>query len=548
MSSIPEPVAGFLGQVLTFIQGFSTLQLVLLALVNIPMLAIAANVLLQLLPQDRSLPPVVFHFIPWFGSAASYGQDPIQFFFDCREKYGPVFTFVLLGRRVTVALGPAGNNFIMGGKHTVFSAEDAYTHLTTPVFGKDVVYDCPNELLMEQKKFVKFGLSTDNFRAYVGMVEDEVTQFMNNDSSFRIYQMNDINEWGSFDAAKTMSEVTILTASRTLQGKEVRSKITKEYAGVFNDLDGGFTPLHWMFPNLPLESYRKRDAAHKKISDLYVSIIVNRRENPGQEEEHDMIASLMGQKYRAGRALKDHEIAHIMIALLMAGQHTSSATSSWALLHVADRTDIGEALYEEQVKHFRQPDGTWRTMEYEEIKDLPVMDSVIRETLRVHPPLHSIMRAVREDAVVPQSLAAPSEDGQYVIPKGYMVMSSAAVSQMDPMLWKNAQEWDPLRWSDPEGVAAQAYKAYNDAEGAKVDFGFGLVSKGTDSPYQPFGAGRHRCIGEQFAYMQLSTLLATVIRQVELKLPGGVPAPDYHTMITLPKRPATILFRRRNFD
>jgi sterol 14alpha-demethylase len=154
--------------------------------------------------------------------------------------------------------------------------------LTTPVFGKDVVYDCPNELLMEQKKFVKFGLSTDNFRAYVGMIEDEVTQYMKTDGSFRVFQMNDINEWGSFEAARAMSEITILTASRTLQGLEVRSKITKEYAKVFNDLDGGFTPLHWMFPNLPLESYRKRDAAHKKISDLYVSIVRNRRENPGQ--------------------------------------------------------------------------------------------------------------------------------------------------------------------------------------------------------------------------------------------------------------------------
>lgn len=155
-------------------------------------------------------------------------------------------------------------------------------HLTTPVFGKDVVYDCPNELLMEQKKFVKFGLSTENFREYVGMIENEVSQFMRNDSSFKIFQMNDINEWGSFDVLKVMSEITILTASRTLQGREVRANITKEYAGVYNDLDGGFTPLHFMFPNLPLESYRKRDAAHKKISDFYVSIIRKRRENPGQ--------------------------------------------------------------------------------------------------------------------------------------------------------------------------------------------------------------------------------------------------------------------------
>ena len=58
--------------------------------------------------------------------------------------------------------------------------------------------------------------------------------------------------------------------------------------------------------------------------------------------------------------------------------------------------------------------------------------------------------------------------------------------------------WDPLRWlSDPEGVAEKAYKTYLDEDGEKVDYGFGAVSKGTESPYQPFGAGRHRCIGEQ---------------------------------------------------
>lgn len=44
-------------------------------------------------------------------------------------QYGDVFTFVLFGRRVTVALSPKGNNFILGGKSTVLNAEDAYTVL-----------------------------------------------------------------------------------------------------------------------------------------------------------------------------------------------------------------------------------------------------------------------------------------------------------------------------------------------------------------------------------------------------------------------------------
>ena len=57
-----------------------------------------------------------------------------------------------------------------------------------------------------------------------------------------------------------------------------------------------------------------------------------------------MIAALMQQRYKNGRELSEREIAHIMIALLMAGQHTSSATSSWLMLHLADNPDIAYAF------------------------------------------------------------------------------------------------------------------------------------------------------------------------------------------------------------
>jgi sterol 14-demethylase len=57
-----------------------------------------------------------------------------------------------------------------------------------------------------------------------------------------------------------------------------------------------------------------------------------------------MIEALMKQSYRNGTPLKDHEIAHIMIALLMAGQHTSSASGSWTLLHLANNPDVACVL------------------------------------------------------------------------------------------------------------------------------------------------------------------------------------------------------------
>jgi sterol 14-demethylase len=136
------------------------------------------------------------------------------------------------------------------------------------------------------------------------------------------------------------------------------------------------------------------------------------------------------------------------------------------------------------------------------------------------------MRYVRDDMPIPGSLAAPAKDATYVIPKGHYVLASPLVSQRDPQTWKDAQKWEPSRWSDPEGVAAQAFKTYEDSNGEQVDYGFGAVSKGTESPYQPFGAGKHRCIGEQFAYLQLGTIIATMVRHMEIKI-DKVPEHNY---------------------
>ena len=154
-----------------------------------------------------------------------------------------------------------------------------------------------------------------------------------------------------------------------------------------------------------------------------------------------------------------------------------------------------------------------------------------------------------QDLPVPQSLASPSESGSYVIPKGYYVLASPSVAAMDPNVWRRPNDWDPSRWTSGSaaGVLSGASMARSDEEkGEKVDYGFGMVSKGTESPYQPFGAGRHRCIGENFAYVQLGSIIATMIRVLELRLPHALPEHNYHVSMlhyTLTVRVLTSCFR-----
>lgn len=451
------------------------------------------------------------------------------------HQYGDVFTFVLLGRNVTVALGPKGSNLILNGKLNEVSAEEVYGAVTTPVFGKDAVYDVPNAVLMEQKRFIKAGLTTQHFQVYVGQIVDETEGFIRHDDMFA--PLRNGSKSVTVDIFKAMSEITILTASRTLQGAEVRESLDKSFADLYHDLDAGFIPINFILPGLPLPQNFRRDRAQKKMSRFYRDIIEKRRAagtDTSSSTTHDMIATLMEQKYKNGRPLTDIEMAHIMIALLMAGQHTSSATGSWALLRLAHNSEMIQELYQEQLKVYGDGENhsSLRPLDFETSKaELPVLDSVIRETLRMHPPLHSLMRLALKDLTVPSSLSAPAdgskrEDTSLVIPKGYSVLAAPGVSAIDPELWPDADEFKPSRWLQ-EG---QLKKTDEDeqAGAGTVDYGWGAVSTGANSPYLPFGAGRHRCIGEQFAYLQLGAIIATMVRQFDWRLEKTeFPEPDY---------------------
>jgi len=79
------------------------------------------------------------------------------------------------------------------------------------------------------------------------------------------------------EVLKTMAELIILTAGRCLQGKEIRDSMSVKFAHDMEDLDGGFTPINFAFPNLPLPSYRRRDRAQKAMSDFYLSFIRKRQ-------------------------------------------------------------------------------------------------------------------------------------------------------------------------------------------------------------------------------------------------------------------------------
>lgn len=241
----------------------------------------------------------------------------------------------------------------------------------------------------------------------------------------------------------------------------------------------------------------------------------------------------MEANYKDGTPVPDSHIAGMMIAVLFGGQHTSATTTAWTILELAARPELVRALREEQIEKL----GSLKTdLTFENVKELTLLENCVKETLRLHPPIFQMMRKViAEKGVV-------FEKTGHEIPKGHHLCAVPGVTQVDETYFNEPLKYNPYRWIDLEDPVHKMEQG----DDANMDYGFGAVGISSKNPFLPFGAGRHRCIGEQFGYLQIKTILATMIRLFDFELDGKtVPKSDYTSMVVVPEKPAYVKYTWR---
>jgi sterol 14-demethylase len=410
---------------------------------------------------------------------------------------GEVFRCRIAGGDFFFMAGEDAQKAFYEAPEDVLCARKAYS-FTVPVFGDHVVYGTDHATFGQQRKFISSGLTVKSFSRYVDQIREEVESYLD-------------QHWGtsgSHDLLDELNVLTVLTSTRTLQGQEVRSRFTREFAQLYNDLDRALGAISFYFPNLPIPLHMRRDKARILIGNLYQDII-NKRRCTG-EISADMIHTLMHAEYPNSTPIPDDQIAGMCIALLMAGQHTSNVTSTWVGCHILQHTSIMERLMEEQ-NHLFPFDQPYQ-IDYDKYKQMVYMNNVIKETLRVRPPIIMVVRKTEVD--MPYK--------HYVIPKNSLVGVSPALSMRLPEFYTNPDEFDPDRFNSDRSEDRK--KPYS---------------------YLAFSAGRHACIGEKFAYLQIAIIWSVILRRYKLELVNKNVKPDYSTLIIAPIGPVTVNYTTR---
>jgi len=233
---------------------------------------------------------------------------------------------------------------------------------------------------------------------------------------------------------------------------------------------------------------------------------------PADKGDRDMLDVLITVKDEQGNPrFSADEITGMFISMMFAGHHTSSGTASWTLIELLRHADVYAAVVNELDELYA--DG--QSVSFHALRQIPRLENVLKETLRLHPPLIILMRVAKGEFEV---------EG-FPIKQGDLVAASPAISNRIPEDFPEPDSFIPDRYEKPR----------------QED----LINRWT---WIPFGAGRHRCVGAAFATMQIKAIFSVLLREYEFEMaqPSGSYRNDHSKMVVQLAQPATVRYRRRS--
>ena len=432
------------------------------------------------------------------GHLEEFRTDPIGLMQRLRDECGDVGYFQLAGKKVILLTGAEANEFFFRAADEDLDQAEAYPFMT-PIFGKGVVFDASPERRKEMLH--NSALRGDHMKGHAATIEREVRRMT-----------ADWGDAGEIDLLDFFAELTIYTSTACLIGPKFREQLDSRFAHFYHQLERGTDPLCYVDPYLPIESFRIRDEAREGLVAL-VEEIMNQRiaHPPADKSDRDMLDVLVSIKDDDGALrFSADEITGMFISLMFAGHHTSSGTSAWTLIELMRHPDISAAVVEELDELYA--DG--QEVSFHALRQIPKLENVLKETLRLHPPLIILMRVAQGEFEI---------EG-YPIHRGDFVAASPAVSNRIPEDFPDPETFDPSRYDKPR----------------EED----VVHRWT---WIPFGAGRHRCVGAAFATMQIKAIFSVLLREYEFEMaqPPESYRNDHSKMVVQLARPAKARYRRR---
>ncbi len=292
----------------------------------------------------------------------------------------------------------------------------------------------------------------------------------------------------AFDVHEEMMRVTLDVISRTMFGADVTGEAGKVGPAVTVAARYAFARTQNPFsvpPWVPTRCNRRFYQALETLDSVVLGLIRARQayRDSGGEPRQDLLDMLLdAEDAETGERMTEREVLDEVKTVSAAGHETTANALTWTWLLLSEHPEVGEKLRAEldAVLGGRSPSLA-------DLPNLPYTKQVFDEVLRLYPPVPATVRRVAQATTL----------GSYKVPVSSRMLISIYNIHRHPEFWQNPTLFEPERFS------LECRASHH------------------GSAYMPFGAGQHKCIGNNLALMEGPLLLAMIAQSYELDLAPG---------------------------
>jgi cytochrome P450 len=301
----------------------------------------------------------------------------------------------------------------------------------------------------------------------------------------------------AFDLNQEMMKVTLRIVGETLLSTDVTSSTGEIGAAVTHSLELMIWKITHPFslPGwIPTKRNREFVSSKKTLDDVVNGIIAKRRAGETHPDLLQMFLDTTDSE--TNESMNDAQLRDEVMTMFLAGHETTANALSWTFWLLSAAPDVENEL----IAEIKEVLGD-RAATMADVPKLKVANNILKESMRLYPPIWTLGRRVEETEIVKG----------YTIPKGALVFVCPYWLHRHPQFWESPNEFKPSRWNDPNVLKHR-------------------------SAYIPFSAGQRKCIGDSFATMEAILLLCTFLQKRKISIvPGQQVEPE--PVVTL--RPST---------
>ncbi|MET9760081.1 cytochrome P450 [Streptomyces sp. NPDC006372] len=409
---------------------------------------------------------------PLLGHAIQLMRDNLGFIASLREDYGPLVEITLQpGTRTIVVQDPDLIRTMLVDLAPTLD-KGRFFEKMGHILGDSVVTAAGQEHVRKRRQ-LQPAFARSEIARYVDIMRNEVT------AATDTWQPGQ-----SLDVREAMVKLSLDMLAKTVFSdsldEETFRRLRHDLSVVMTGVGARIMLPDWA-ERVPLPFNRRfnesRDAVratiHQAVDDLQAT----------GHDTGDMLSLLLrATDPDTGEPLTTDQICSEILTLAVAGTETTASVLSWILYELARHPDIEARVLDELHEVLGE-----RPIDFADVTQLPYLRRVVTEATRLHHTGWLVTRRTTTEIRL----------GEWTLPAGTELAYCQHALHRDPTLFPNPLAFDPDRWLD---------SAQPSPTGA----------------FLPFGAGKHKCIGDHFALTELITAIATIVRRVRFGLSAGL--------------------------